>query len=417
MFQGIVKPLLSQSQASPLSARQFIDPLRRVNPQLASAIERLQQAQDSIVQTLRSEPSQADEIVFTDPEGNVIFWVGSREGYFGGWFGQLYVGGTGPVNANLYVDNTGLLTIRDALITLTSGDKEIRLDPAGPTFKMTDTDAEVVLQGFGDLVTLSGVHSTNLSGFSISTDGQLSITGTSLGSTPTLAVGYYGNAGSPLQQFLVARGDPTAATAVSAGQSLGETQYFGHDGTVFIMAGNTLVKAKAVSSGAVTSTIQHDYDEHFFQSNGIDAIRILAADKLVFGTGSNTAGWDVDFEKKVIFQDNIRANGSVLLNSLTASRILKLNGSKIVTADKVNLDSANDVAITGASAGDVLQWDGSKVSVYTLSGLATALKTYLDSYYSTASHTHNAAISQSTDDGGSPLHSHGISTFSTGTPV
>lgn len=415
MFQGIVKPLLSDQQKSPASARQFIDPLRKVNPQLASAIERLQQSADFTLNALRTEPQQADEIIFTDAQGNVIFWVGSRDGYFGGWFGQLYVGGTGPVNANLFVDNTGLLTIRDALITLTSGAKEIRLDPTGPIFRVVDTDAQLTIGGLGDVVRISGSHTTNLSGFSIDTDGRISITSTSDSNYASISASQYGSTAYPVGEFYTAGGDPSSASAISAGRGLGATSYYGHDGTTFQLAGTTSVKAKAVSGGSVTSTVTHDYDEYLFNSGGLTQVQFLGADKLVFGAGTNTTGYEVDFEKRVCFQDNIRLDGTMLFNALTASRILKLNGSKVATADKINLDSANDVALTGASSGDVLKWGGTSAGYYTLSDLAAALKTYLDSYYSSATHTHNMAVAAATDVASG--HSHTLSAVSTAQPI
>lgn len=415
MFQGIVKPLLPDSQKSPASARQFIDPLRKVNPQLASAIERLQQATDFTLNALRAEPEQADEIVFTDPQGNVIFWVGSRDGYFGGWFGQLYVGGTGPVNANLFVDNTGILTIRDALITLTSGNKEIRLDPSGPIFKMTDTDAELSISGSGDLIWFSGIHTTTLSGFSITTDGIISITSTDSSSAPTYAASYYGSVASPVFQFYMAGGTPASPSATSVGRTLGEMQFFGHDGTSFQLAGNTIVQAKSVGSGSVTSTIEHDYEEYHIKVNGTDALQVLAADQLVLGSGSATSGFNVDVKGKTRFHDTAKIDGALTLLNPTASRPLRVNSSGLVKGDKIHLDSSNDVDITGASSGDVLKWGGTSVSYYTLSALATALKTYLDSYYASATHTHNMAPGAITDT--SSGHTHGLSGVSTTQPV
>lgn len=417
MFQGLIKPLVGDGTKSPLSARQFIDPLRRVNPTLANAIERLQQAVDFTIDTLRKEPEQADEIVFTDAQGNVIFWVGSREGYFGGWFGQLYVGGTGPVNANLFVDNTGLLTIRDALITLTSGAKEIRLDPAGPTLSVTDTDASLSIYGTGNVVQIVGENTTLGCGVYIGTDGQIRLLGSATSPAVSISMTECGSVGGATLALNKSNGTPTAPTIVTAGDQIGGMEWRGYDGANYILSGSTVVRVKAAVLGAVVSSVTHSYGEYFFNVGGTDAIRILAYNKLVFGTGSSTTGFNVDFEGKVRLQSDVKIDGPLTLVNPTVSRPLKVNNLGLVKGEKISLDSANDVDITGASAGDVLQWDGSKVSVYTLAALATALETYFVKLSDFSAHTHNGAISQYTDDGGSPLHSHGISTFSTGVPV
>lgn len=111
MSQGIIKPLIPEGAKSPASLRQFVDALRRANPIAANAFERTQQSLDRLEQILREQPQQSEEMVFTDADGKVIFWLGSREGYFGGWLGQAYVGANGPADAPFFVDANGVVNV------------------------------------------------------------------------------------------------------------------------------------------------------------------------------------------------------------------------------------------------------------------------------------------------------------------
>ena len=124
MISGVIKPLIPAGTKSVPSLRQFADAMRKASPSLAMALERTQQALDVHDKALRSQPEQADEFVFTDAEGKMIAWLGSRDGYWGGWFGQLYVGATGPEDAPFFIDDEGVVSIgKNGFVQL--------LDPGG----------------------------------------------------------------------------------------------------------------------------------------------------------------------------------------------------------------------------------------------------------------------------------------------
>lgn len=105
--------------------------------------------------------------MFADANGNVVAkslwvydaagttgWIGSRQitdppytTYYGGWFKELYVGGTwseaaGPTNAPLYVDNSGDLFITDGSISITDGSgNEVKVNTTdGFKFIASDSD-------------------------------------------------------------------------------------------------------------------------------------------------------------------------------------------------------------------------------------------------------------------------------------
>lgn len=113
---GIIKPLLSKDEKTPPSLLQLADAFRRVSPETAQALSLVQQHFERIYKTLQSTPEAQDPIVVTDQDGNLIAWIGAQDKYIGAFFAQVYIGGTGPDTANLFVDNTGTLNIRNAII-------------------------------------------------------------------------------------------------------------------------------------------------------------------------------------------------------------------------------------------------------------------------------------------------------------
>jgi hypothetical protein len=51
----------------------------------------------------------------------MVGWIGAQGGYYGGWFKQLYVGGSDPSTAKLVADGAGNLSISGAAITVVYG--------------------------------------------------------------------------------------------------------------------------------------------------------------------------------------------------------------------------------------------------------------------------------------------------------
>lgn len=109
------------------------------------ALSSLQDQIDNIEKVLRSPIPQPDAYSVADPNGNLIAWIGfnifNNIVYEGGWFEQLYVGGTDPTTAFLVASGTSL-TITDALIVLNgAGGATITLDPSVPSFVLDDGSA------------------------------------------------------------------------------------------------------------------------------------------------------------------------------------------------------------------------------------------------------------------------------------
>ncbi len=106
------------------------------------ALSSLQDQIDNIMKVLRGPIPQPDAYSVADPHGNLIAWIGfnvfNNVVYEGGWFEQLYVGGTNPADAFLVASGTSL-TITDALIILNGpGGATITLDPSVPSFVLDD---------------------------------------------------------------------------------------------------------------------------------------------------------------------------------------------------------------------------------------------------------------------------------------
>lgn len=58
------------------------------------------------------------QIGVANAAGNLVAWIGTQNagnqttpGLYGGWFGQLWVGGTMPLNAPLFIDNQGIIEV------------------------------------------------------------------------------------------------------------------------------------------------------------------------------------------------------------------------------------------------------------------------------------------------------------------
>ncbi len=140
----------------------------RLFSQAGSAVASLQQQIDAIMQVLRAPVPQPATYAVTDPEGNLIAWLGynvvDNEVYQGGWFKQFYVGGTDAAHAVISSDINGNVTINGATIKLIGTGGTILLDPSVPDIVITDL--------VGDVITLEPARFTV---FALSTNYQTRI--------------------------------------------------------------------------------------------------------------------------------------------------------------------------------------------------------------------------------------------------
>jgi len=89
--------------------------------------------------------TMANMKAFADANGNFVLksvwvydalgtvgWIGHRQissvDYYGGWFKELYIGGTDPASAKIYADGTGNVSIDGATFTLTANDITTTID-------------------------------------------------------------------------------------------------------------------------------------------------------------------------------------------------------------------------------------------------------------------------------------------------
>ena len=106
-------------------------------------------------------------------------------------------------------------------------------------------------------------------------------------------------------------------------------------------------------------------------------------------------------------------NGNIEFGNsgLTASTPLKLDGSKKLKTEKINLSSTNDV--TGSfTTGLVLYWNGTSMASMSVAALASLVA----AYFSTGNHAHIAGPFTS-EPGGTDGHTHAILGINTSPPV
>jgi len=122
-----VAPLVTKSsaniQTNVNNLKRFRDPS---GLESAAALDSLQNQINALVTAL-ANPGGLTELTVTDKKGAVIGWIGSRIvgtiTYSGGWFKDLYIGGTGPADA-VIVASDGEVDIHGAAIKLTSNGLE-----------------------------------------------------------------------------------------------------------------------------------------------------------------------------------------------------------------------------------------------------------------------------------------------------
>lgn len=138
-LQAPTAAILDKSPGNVKALAAGIAASKTVNPADTAAMAvGLQQQVDQIVQGLAKQGS-VTKVEVTDSDGGLIAWIGTKVSgainYFGGWFQQLYIGGTGPEDAVIVADAAGDVTIDGASITLTKNDVRTVLDNViDPTF-------------------------------------------------------------------------------------------------------------------------------------------------------------------------------------------------------------------------------------------------------------------------------------------
>jgi len=382
MFQGIIKPLIPEGTKSPASLRQFADAMRKKDPVAANAFERAQQSFDRLDQILRATPEQADEIVISDPDGNVIGWIGSRDGYWGAWFGQIYAGGTGPIDSNLYIDNAGVLNIRDAFIQLSGTTSIITLDPTtgdltitpNPTtgriltlnsqkIELLDKDGLAVFRIIDNEDPPTGLPPAPTEGNVIWLDTGASTSVYALDLKASSCAG----TGATLR-IAGMNGTKSIPTATGVGDRLGTIVFDGY------ASGQAYIRATQKSASDTELTLSTTSSGFSYTRLRCDELGVeIPSNNLRVPSGYINVGGAAVSGKKLTVVGTSYLNGNVELPALTASLPLKVNASKVITAAKIDAGAAADIAATGFSAGDYAQWDGSKFVPVTLATLAASL--------------------------------------------
>ena len=74
----------------------------------SDALDKVQNSVNLLEKVLRqTQANSVNELIITNAQGVLIGWIGSRSPYFGAWFKQLYVGGTGPDTAPFFANAVG----------------------------------------------------------------------------------------------------------------------------------------------------------------------------------------------------------------------------------------------------------------------------------------------------------------------
>ncbi len=155
------------------------------------------------------------EIAVLGDGGVLIGWIGSRDGFVGGWFKQLYVGGTDPTNAPLFADANGNVIIgQNGSISVRDiggnevGWEGVRTDTTLNISAATNASPTVVTvtaHGYvnGDTVFISGATgNTNINGYRI-VEGVTAntFTLTDLVGAVINGNGVYGGSGTSMRYF------------------------------------------------------------------------------------------------------------------------------------------------------------------------------------------------------------------------
>lgn len=120
------KPLISPQSSYSLDIRSAISGFKGKSGDwvtLAGVLGQVQSSSNRLEKALReASDNEFGEIIVRDSSGQLIGWIGSRGGYFGAWFKQLYVGADGPDTAPFFADVDGDVIIgRNGSLQLQDG--------------------------------------------------------------------------------------------------------------------------------------------------------------------------------------------------------------------------------------------------------------------------------------------------------
>jgi len=105
------KPLISKQSLYSLDIRSAVSQFKGKQgdwSKLAGVLDQIQSSSNRLEKAIReTTDNEFSEIIVRDSTGQLIGWVGSRGGYFGAWFKQLYVGADGPDTAPFFADVDG----------------------------------------------------------------------------------------------------------------------------------------------------------------------------------------------------------------------------------------------------------------------------------------------------------------------
>lgn len=121
---------------------------------VGKALDQVQSQIDPILQALRDPVPLPDEIVMLDPQGNLVAWIGYREGpdgkvYEGGYFSQIWIGGTDPTTAPFFSDGKSVQIGKNGWISV--------LDPFSAIAAWLGTQAEQPINVTGAVNNGSGL--------------------------------------------------------------------------------------------------------------------------------------------------------------------------------------------------------------------------------------------------------------------
>jgi hypothetical protein len=186
LFTTTPVSILPSDQSNAGAIQSLVAQIQAVSPQISDpstaslfniigeAMTSMQSQSDTINNALREPLPFPETVAVTDPEGNLIAWIGyqvvGQNNYEGIWTKDLYVGGTSPQNALVTVlggeleindgtvgfVNTAILT--DSQIELQRGSTTILLDPVGGTVSFISSTSH-----FEFVVNASGLFVGNTS--------------------------------------------------------------------------------------------------------------------------------------------------------------------------------------------------------------------------------------------------------------
>lgn len=81
------------------------------------------------------------KVIVQDSGGTTVGWIGGDSGYFGGWFQNLYVGGSGAASAKIVANTSGNIAV-----TLTGGTDTLTISNSGSDYYTVLSDGGVTVR-------------------------------------------------------------------------------------------------------------------------------------------------------------------------------------------------------------------------------------------------------------------------------